>query len=237
LFTSRVLMFALVFLLAIASVTAINWPSLRLLQRHSTSRAESYLKRLQSQEAEFNHDYPGYSCRNSAKDMQSFNFLYDQPPEPSFEVLNRKVVVGKGRKCYDSVQKKILNFDVIKQLGWATVINPNSNTGLTQMNTVIGTLVQCYKVVWALNPCRIVEISKGENVSQIAFSTLEGHLLSGEERFRVSYDKTTEVVTLDMYSFSKAANVLGTLSLPLIRPLQRHFFTKIGEKTKDSCCL
>ena len=154
---------------------------------------------------------------------------------------------------------------------------------------MIGTLVKCYNLVWALNPCKIVDIKNGSaaagyasastdiassdiassgsgsdggllKYSQIVFATLEGHLITGEERFRVTYEYEHEYhhndtssggfggsgdsandttsgsgsgasatssgdVYFDLFSFTKGSpNLLGLISMPFIRPLQKRFF-------------
>ena len=108
------------------------------------------------------------------------------------------------------------------------------------------TLAKCFGFIWVLNPCRIVkssfDVSKPPiqrtdkdsadsiTMNQIAFSTVNGHLLAGEERFRVIHNKDTNQVVFDMYSFSKPANVLGLIALPYVRHVQKSFF-----KDQASC--
>ena len=67
-------------------------------------------------------------------------------------------------------------------------------------------------------------IPKKQLISQIAFTTVQGHLLTGEERFRVIYDINSDSVIFDMYSFSKPSNVLGWIALPYVRYVQGTFF-------------
>jgi len=45
-------------------------------------------------------------------------------------------------------------------------------------------------------------------------------MVAGEERFSVTYDGHGGDVYFDMLSFSRGANPLGVLFMPLIRPLQ-----------------
>jgi hypothetical protein len=60
-------------------------------------------------------------------------------------------------------------------------------------------------------------------VWQLCWSYVVGHLLAGEERFRVAMNKNKDV-TLELFSFSKPANCLVKLAMPMIRPLQGRFF-------------
>ena len=90
-------------------------------------------------------------------------------------------------------------------------------------------------MVWALNPCRVTSVRKDKYLSEIAFSTLSGHLIAGEERFRVILDPHDDVY-FSLFSFTKGASsgpgvlglgggLLGRIVMPLIRPLQKSFFT------------
>jgi uncharacterized protein (UPF0548 family) len=58
-------------------------------------------------------------------------------------------------------------------------------------------------------------------------STLNGHLISGEERFKVLFDYHTGDVTLQLSSFTKGSGILGSITMPFIRPLQNQFFRDI----------
>lgn len=65
--------------------------------------------------------------------------------------------------------------------------------------------------------------SRAGLVTDISYSTLTGHLIAGEERFRVVLDADTQDVVYEVMSYSKGASWLGATCMPLIRPLQRKF--------------
>jgi uncharacterized protein (UPF0548 family) len=145
-------------------------------------------------------------------------------------------------------------FAMIKMMGWTEVHCLKSQTADTlnvidepsyealsasfdlSEGRPLCTLAKCLGFIWVLNPCRIVKStlasssssdsssSSSKSMNQIAFSTVNGHLLAGEERFRVVYDKATDQVKFDMYSFSRPANVLGLIALPYVRHVQKSFF-------------
>ena len=107
----------------------------------------------------------------------------------------------------------------------------SNNKNYNLSNAIVCTHVFSYGF-WTINPCRIVSLLKeskvkinNENkiVTEFVISTRKGHLIKGEERFRVIYnpDKT---VDFEMYSFTKGSGLLGTIAMPLIRPLQDKFF-------------
>ncbi len=217
----------LLLIMLYSEAVAIRLPNIKVL-KHSPSASQDYLGSLQ--DAPFNHKHAGKSIAFSMKDAADMD--HDQAP-PSFLPLQKRVRIGRGMKDFERASEYLLDFGMTNDLSWADVVI-NSEDGKPQVGTIIGTLVKCYKLVWSLNPCRIVDIQKGINnggnngfrYSQVAFSTLEGHLISGEERFRVLIDtnigsNSYEEVFLDLYSFTKGGSaLLGGLSMSLIRPLQ-----------------
>jgi uncharacterized protein (UPF0548 family) len=68
-------------------------------------------------------------------------------------------------------------------------------------------------------------------VSQVAFSTVEGHLIAGEERFRVLYDYGGNGdVFFECLSFTRGAGPVGKAVMPAIRPLQGIFFRDVSAR-------
>ena len=93
------------------------------------------------------------------------------------------------------------------------------------------TNVRCYGLLWSLNPCRVLASSvlrdfcvvEGRR-SQLSYSTLEGHLIAGEERFRITHSSASDEVVFEVHSFTRGSGFLGLLAMPLVRPVQRVFF-------------
>ena len=194
------------------------FPQIRVFKQ-SIGSTRGYLARLAT--APFNHEFVGAS-KNS-----------DSSPSSSFSDLQREVRVGSGSADFEKASKLLFSFAMINELPWAEVVG--AEAGISVGDT-IGTLVKCYKLVWSLNPCRITSVRREERVSEVAFSTLSGHLIAGEERFRVIHHEDDDSVMFTMYSFTKGATtgpgilgvaggIVGRLAMPFIRPLQRRFFS------------
>ena len=191
------------------------FPNIRLL-KHSSIASCEYLQDLK--DAPFNHEYAGFSKQS------------DEAPCSSFRVLHTKSKIGEGKADFDKASKYLHSFEMINSLGWAEMVTcPTLRPG-----DVIGTLVNCYKLVWSLNPCRVTSVRRDNNFSEVAFSTLSGHLIAGEERFRVTLDPDDNVY-FSLFSFTKGASsgpgilgigggIVGKIAMPFIRPLQRTFF-------------
>ena len=104
-----------------------------------------------------------------------------------------------------------------------------------QQNLNLCTNVRCYGLLWSLNPCRLLAGTvlrdcpvKAGRVSQLAYSTLKGHLIAGEERFRVTHSASSDEVLFEVHSFTRGSGLLGSLAMPFIRPVQRAFFSQQG---------
>jgi len=107
----------------------------------------------------------------------------------------------------------------------------NNDKNYMLSNAIVCTHVLSYGF-WTINPCRIVNILKESKINinnevkmitEVVISTRKGHLIKGEERFRIVYNQD-KTVDFDMYSFTKGSGLIGTIAMPLIRPLQDKFF-------------
>ena len=68
-------------------------------------------------------------------------------------------------------------------------------------------------------------------VSQVAYSTVQGNLIAGEERFRVLYDCDGDGdVFFECLSFTRGAGPVGRAVMPAIRPLQGIFFRDVSAR-------
>ena len=79
---------------------------------------------------------------------------------------------------------------------------------------------------WSLNACRIVYIINEQGpVTKFGFGygTLPEHAESGEERFLLEWNKSTDIVTYDILAFSNPNTLLGWLAYPLVRFIQNSF--------------
>jgi uncharacterized protein (UPF0548 family) len=69
-----------------------------------------------------------------------------------------------------------------------------------------------------------VQEDRGEVDSlAIGYGTLDGHLMAGEERFRVSWRHQDDSVWYDVWSFSWPQRWIARCAIPLIRRVQRRF--------------
>lgn len=80
---------------------------------------------------------------------------------------------------------------------------------------------------WSVNPCRIVYVHEADTsaVRTFAFAigTLPLHSETGEERFQVQWDRSTDVVRFEIVAYARAWHWMARLSGPFVRILQRRF--------------
>jgi uncharacterized protein (UPF0548 family) len=206
-------------------------PNIRIF-RHDQKSIDKTIN--SKQQTPFNHEYSGLSYSDA-----------DPSIPKSFRFLNESVVIGKGHSDFDKASKAMFAFEAVNSMPWANVVlSSDLKKEDVAVGTVLCTLIKCYKSVWTLNPCRVCYIHRGgfdrtkqkemdfvnknrfKHVNQIAYSTVEGHLIAGEERYRVSLMSNDDVV-FDIYSFTKGSGLLGTIAMPFIRPIQSAFFKDV----------
>lgn len=197
--------------------------------------------------APFNHPWIGWTDFYVNSEEKG-----SAPCPPKFRELKKQVHLGHGSKVFKRASDIMFNFKMINQLPWAKVhVSSTAKTLINRRNSyffhqsqsdasvgdaVLCTLVRCYGLVWALNPCRLVTVYKSPTVSSIAFSTLKGHLIAGEERFTIrTLPGTPKDVIFEMHSVTRGSGILGSICMPFIRPLQRRFFNEQAMKMQELC--
>eukprot|EP00746_Dinoflagellata_sp_MGD_P000897 gnl/MRDRNA2_/MRDRNA2_101667_c0_seq1.p1 gnl/MRDRNA2_/MRDRNA2_101667_c0~~gnl/MRDRNA2_/MRDRNA2_101667_c0_seq1.p1 ORF type:complete len:640 (+),score=96.83 gnl/MRDRNA2_/MRDRNA2_101667_c0_seq1:53-1972(+) len=196
--------------------------------------------------ADFNHEHAGLSC-HLAEDITEKN------TPPGFQLRRHRVTVGSGELDFRRAREYMCRFVMIDRLPWANLIlgneEPVAETSSYSPGAMVATEVKCYNLVWSFNPCRIVcndndvqaHVAYGAGgetlrACQVAYSTVRGHLIAGEERFRVIYDETSGGdgrVVFEALSFTRGAGVLGDIVMFFVRPLQSAFFKDVGKAMQE----
>lgn len=81
--------------------------------------------------------------------------------------------------------------------------------------------------VWSTNICRVVDVYEREDDTHrhfsFAYGTVAPHVLRGEERFILDWDRQTDQVFFRIRKFSRPATWLIRLVTPLTRYMQSRF--------------
>ena len=110
----------------------------------------------------------------------------------------------------------------MSRVGWVEIWPPESP--LEEGTTVA--VVARGLGLWSVSACRIVRVIAEHGPIEsfgFAYGTLPGHVLSGEERFLVRWDRREGSVWYDLLAFSRPAHLVGRLGYPLVRRVQRRF--------------
>eukprot|EP00903_Cladosiphon_okamuranus_P014474 g13426.t1 len=203
-------------------------PSLRLIFKHSDTAIAGFMAEIADRA--FNHGHTGITALRPP--------LHAPPSPPvvpkGFRVNARRVLLGSGQKVYErAVREGLRERGVVNRLSWADLEVAEQDSRRWREGMGLLTVVKCYGLLWSANPCRLVyahwdrnlprELGKGR-CSSVAFSTVAGHLIEGEERFSVEFREHDSSVWLDLYSVSRGSGVLGKVAMPFIRPIQKAFF-------------
>ncbi len=76
---------------------------------------------------------------------------------------------------------------------------------------------------WSLNACRIVYVIAEERRFGFGYGTLPSHVESGEERFLIEWDATSDETRYEILAFSRPALALAQLAYPVTRLFQKRF--------------
>jgi len=136
-------------------------------------------------------------------------------------VLRGRVDLGLGATTFDraaSALRQWKMFDVPGvRLCWPDVpIQPDS---------AVAVLVRHFGF-WSINCCRIVYvINEGDPIRRFGFAygTLPDHAEQGEERFTVEWNRTSDLVSYELMSFSRPGNPAVKIAYPIARSLQKRF--------------
>lgn len=81
-------------------------------------------------------------------------------------------------------------------------------------------------------PCRVIALEDVSNdverVRSFAFGTVKGHVEAGVERFRVRWDRRTDLVRLDVRAVSRPVGITR-LGSPVARRVQLRFHGQAGD--------
>jgi uncharacterized protein (UPF0548 family) len=138
---------------------------------------------------------------------------------PRYAVDVYEFPLGTGRAVFERAREALAEWRHF-EIPWLEL----HRDGPVARGQVVATLTRVAGV-WFLNPCRVVyaELAPGGSEAAFAYGTLRGHVVAGEERFRVSLDPASGAVTYQIAAFSRPAAWLTQLGRPWLRRVQRRF--------------
>lgn len=130
-------------------------------------------------------------------------------------------ILGSGASTFKTAVTAFEKWDQFN-VNWVEIYPQNS---LITPDIVVAVLAW-HGCFWSLNACRIVYIINEQGpVTRFGFGygTLPDHAETGEERFLLEWDRSTDTVFYDILAFSNPNTLLGWLAYPLVRLIQNRF--------------
>lgn len=143
-------------------------------------------------------------------------------PPPGYYVDRYAVDLGHGATAFDRACDAVRRFAMYPR-PWTAV-----HRAFDEPRTGADFVAAIHHLgFWSANPCRIVyTIDESDEAGQrrgFALGTVEGHAETGEERFEISWDTRTDMVSYRVVAFSRPRALLARLGTPIARRLQRRF--------------
>ncbi len=143
--------------------------------------------------------------------------MTERPAPAGYRTLDASVEIGAGTDVFRRAAEALAAWSML-DLGWVCLYpdRPIPRDGLTVV-VAARTLG-----AWTLNPTRIVRMIDDEDRRGFAYGTVEGHAVSGEERFLVTIDDMG-AVRYRITAHSRVRLPLGRVLPPFARAVQRRF--------------
>jgi uncharacterized protein (UPF0548 family) len=138
---------------------------------------------------------------------------------PNGFVLDRlRTPIGIGKEGFERAIQTFRSWDQFN-LGWVRVANPSTPILLGQI-----VAVEVHSLgLWSLNLSQIVEVVQTEHRFGFIYKTTTTHVEAGEERFEVTFDEESGVVSYLTEAVSRPRDLMALLGYPITRWFQHHF--------------
>jgi len=121
-------------------------------------------------------------------------------PPAGYVCDHNRVRLGEGEQVFHRAVAALRRWEMFR-IGWVEVRPPGAPIA---EGTTVATLARA-QGVWALFACRIVRVIEEHGPVEafgFAYGTLAGHILGGEERFLVQWDRAAGSVWYDLRALS-----------------------------------
>ena len=125
--------------------------------------------------------------------------------------VHASAVVGHGKDDFEAAAATLLTWDMHRRCGIRVLHGPPIEVGADVEMRWLGRRI----------PCRVVDVVDETCRRGFAYGTLSGHPERGEERFVVSFEPGTEVVTATITAFSRPGSWATRVAGPIGRRVQR----------------
>ncbi len=128
--------------------------------------------------------------------------------------------VGRGRERFEAATTALLSWEMHRRSGaWVQPGTPSAEAGQHMLSSLgVGPLR-------TPEPCEVLEVVRGDDVTSMYYRALPGHTFEGDERFtiRMAADRT---VSFHVAVRSRPALLVARLAGPLVTPVQWLFIAR-----------
>jgi uncharacterized protein (UPF0548 family) len=182
---------------------------------------------------------PGdYEVRGFLASVEGYAFSYVEVgatrevgrPEGFLNYDHNRIELGRGAETWERAKAAIRRWTMFEH-SLTRIYWPS--TPIVAGNTV-GMLAH-HLGFHSLSACRIVYVIDETTRFGFAYGTLPQHAEAGEERFLVEWDRATDVVSYDLYAFSRPRAALVKIAAPYARSLQKRF-VELSKRAMVAAC-
>jgi uncharacterized protein (UPF0548 family) len=142
-------------------------------------------------------------------------------PPAGYIVDHTRIRLGEGEEIFIKAMAALRHWDQFR-LGWVETYPPDAPI---EPGAVVAIVARSFGLWW-INACRIVYVIEESGATSrfgFAYGTLPDHAGSGEERFLVEWDRTSQAVWYDVFAFSRPRQIQVRLGYRFMRRLQKSF--------------
>ena len=143
------------------------------------------------------------------------------PIAKHYRLVHRRFHLGQGRKIYQSAKNTFQRWGMF-ELGWVH-IHPADTPML--VGSQVG-IISHVMGIWSINVCRIIYIVDDDGpIVRFGFGygTLPGHAIRGEERMTIEFNRESEAVHYEIFSFSTESQLIAKITSFHLHSLQNRF--------------
>ena len=178
------------------------------------------------------------SIRGFLATQSTLDFSYSavgataQQPPAGYVVDRTRIELGEGVEVFRSAKAALQHWEHFR-LGWLEARPPDTPLCAGEVVAVLAHAIG----IWWLNAGRIIYVvDQLGPISKFGFAygTLPDHAETGEERFLIEWNQSTNDVWYDILAFSRPRHVLARLGYPIVRRMQRRFRRDSAEAMRRS---
>ncbi|KAL6049351.1 DUF1990 domain-containing protein [Balamuthia mandrillaris] len=189
-------------------------------KKPSREETAAFLLAQSTESFPYPHVRATYGKRNKAELQQ----VFAKEKDP-IEVEHHRMLLGKGSETFYKAKEALATWKMF-EVPWVELLYPDSPI---REGETVGILILSMGV-YTLSACRIIyTVDEGEEDCSacqrfgFAYGTLPCHLVGGEDRFLIEWDRSDDSVWYERLSFSTPQHWLAKLGYPVARWYQKHF--------------